>query len=798
MKILIFIFLLVTLQGCGKPDDKIKHYLDSGKSLYKEGNYDKAKIEFKNVLQLDGKRAEAYYHLALIDEKKENWQGMFKNLTQVVRLDATNYDAFLKLGKLQLLSGNQAEALKHIEKVLKSAPDNPDALALKGAVLVKQGKLNEAMILADQILKQHPEHIDAISLKTAIYLSNGDSKTALETIEKAIQLKPNEPSLLLLKLQIHSQEKNIVAVEHDFQELIKMFPDKRDYKYDLVKFYANSGQEDKALVILQELVDRNPESLEPKLVMIDFLMQKKPEKAEKLLADYLAAYPNEPDFYFRSAVIFLKQNKFTEAKQAFNKIVELKPNSQESRNAKIMLGKIALQENDPELAANLTKQILAEDAHNLEGLLLKSRLDLNKSLYDEVISNLRVVLRDFSNSDEAYVIIGQAYLGKNSPELAEENFRKALEINPANFDALIPVASNMIKNKDINRAEELLNKALSVKPDNPAALQALAQVKILQKDWIGTQKVADLIAAKPKGAGFAKFIGGKTSEEQGLYKEAIGQYKEALTLSPDLTDALTGMANCYQALKQGNEMYAYLDEFIKAHPDNSYPWLLKGQLLGQDKRLDDALKIFTDAVGKWPKIPEFYEAIANVHLELKENDKAVAIINKGLAAMPEQIRLTMMLASTYEQIGDYDKARTTYEALIAKHPDTDIAVNNLVSLLLDHFNSKENIDRAVTLSTRFERSDQPYFVDSYGWALINSGKYDEALKVLRDVVKKMPDVPVFRYHLGVAYHKTNNKALAMTELEEALNLGKKAGGFIEEGAVEQLLKAIKSESSTKI
>jgi hypothetical protein len=46
--------------------------------------------------------------------------------------------------------------------------------------------------------------------------------------------------------------------------------------------------------------------------------------------------------------------------------------------------------------------------------------------------------------------------------------------------------------------------------------------------------------------------------------------------------------------------------------------------------------------------------------------------------------------------------------------------------------------------------------------------------------------------LGLAYHKTNNQALAISELEEALKLGKSTGGFVEEKAVEELLKTIKT------
>lgn len=791
MKILILVILFLSVQGCGKSEDKIKNYLDSGKSYYQQGNFDKAKIEFKNVIQLDTKQADAYYHLALIDEKSQNWQGMFANLTEVIKLDPKNNDAFLKLGRLSLLAGHVDETLAHVEAALKNGADNPDALALKGAVFVKQGNFDGAMALADQVLKQHPDHTDAISLKTVIYISKKDMPSALATVEKALQLKPSDLSLLLLKLQVHTLDKNTAAVEQDYLGLIKQFPDKMEYTYALVKHFVDAGQEDKALSTLQALIDSHPDKLEPKLVLIDYQMQKKPELAEKTLSTYLAQYPAEPDLHFRLAGLYLKQNKLTEAKQSLNKVVELKPTAKEGLSAKIMLAKLALEENDPESANKYLNDVLAIDKGYLEASLLKARMDLQKGLNDEAISNLRVVLRDYSKSDEALVLMGQAYLKNNSPELAEENFRKALAINPANFDALMPVIANLIKNKEAVRADELLQKALAVKPDHPGALQALAQVRLLQKDWSGTQKVADVIATKPKGAGFSKFISGKISQEQGLHKEAIGQYKEALTISPDLPDALRGMAASYEALKQGADMYAYLEEFIKTHPEDAYPLLLKSQLLAKDSRSDDAVKVLSDAMVKWPKIPDFYEVLATIHLTKKDTANAITAINKGLEAIPGNVRLSVMLASIHEQTGDYPKALEIYNALVAKYPTLDLAVNNLVSLLLDHFNTKENIDRAVTLAKQFEHSDQPYYVDSYAWALINAGKNEEALKLLRDVVKKMPDVPVFRYHLATAYHKTNSKPLAITELEEALKLGEKTGGFTEKEAVDKLLKTIK-------
>ncbi|CAG7857755.1 hypothetical protein MCAMS1_02695 [biofilm metagenome] len=790
MKKLLIIFLLIFIQGCSKTEDKVKSYLESGKSFYQKGNYDKAKIEFKNVIQLDAKQAVAYYHLALIDEKNQNWQGMFGNLSQVAKLNPKNNDALLKLARLTLLSEHADEALGHVETVLKNNPEDPDALALKGAIYIKQNNLEGAMALAEQVLEKHPDHTDAVSLKTVTYMSKNDLSAALATVEKALQTKPSDLSLLLLKLQVHTQNKDNAAIEQDYLNLIKQFPDKLDYTYALVKYYVNSNQDEKAISTLQATIDAHPNDMQPKLVMIDYQIQKKPELADKTLADFLAKYPQEPELYFRSAAINLNNNKIADAKQALTKITELKPDSKEGSKAKIMLAKLALQENDTAKAQDFVKSVLAKDAENLDGLLLKGRLDLQKGVYDDVISSMRVVLRDYSNSDEALVLIGQAYLKKNSPELAEENFRKALEINPANFDALMPVASNLIKNKEVKRAEELLNKALTAKPDHPAALQALAQVKMLQKDWTGTQKVADIINNNPKGSGYSKFLSGKISQEQGLHKEAIGQFKEALQISPDLQDALRGLVTSYDTIKDPKAMLAYLQEFMAKNPENAYAWLLKGQVLAKEGKSDDALKVLSEAIGKWPKAAELYEAVASIYNSKKDSDKAIEAINQGLAAVPDQPRLSIILASTYEQIGSFDKALEIYETINKKYPTIEIVTNNLVSLLLDHFNTKENIDRALTLSKSFEKSEQPYYVDSYAWALVNAGKNEEALNLLREVVKKAPNVPVFRYHLGAAYQKTNSTALAKTELEQAIELGKKTGGFPEQAATEKLLSSI--------
>ena len=628
-------------------------------------------------------------------------------------------------------------------------------------------------------------------LKTIILIAKKDFASAYATVEQALRKKPDDLALLQLKLQIHTQSNDMAAVEQDYLDLIKQFPDSLQYSYALAKHYADNGHEDKAVAMLQSVIDKHPNDLQPKLVLVDYFMQKAPEMAEKHINTFLGQFPEAADLHFRLAGLYIKQNKIAEAKQILTKVVELKPDSKDGQKSKMMLARIAFQENDFDTAKNQLKEVLGKDKHNLDAHLLKARLDIRNGLNDEVISDLRGVLRDFPNSDEAFVLLGQAYVKKNSPELAEENFRKALALNPSNFDALLPVVAAMMKNQDAARAEELLQKALKTDPNHAGALQTLAQVKIHQKDWNGAQKIADVFAADSKSKGFGKFLSGKIAEQRGLCKEAIGLYKESLSLSPDSADALRGMASCYASLEQENAMVPYLSEFIAAHPDNGYAVLLKSQLLAGAKKYEDALALLENSIGKWPKATELYEAMAMIHMENKDHEKAIAILNKGLENQADAAKINLVLASLYEQTGDYAKALAVYNDLIAKYPDDDVAVNNVVSLLLDHFNSKENVERAASLAKRFEKSNQPYFLDSYGWALLHSGRHEEALQIFKNVVSKLPDTAVFRYHLGAAYQKTGNKTEAARELQKALDLGSKSTSFPDKDEAEKLLSSIK-------
>ena len=72
--LLFFISLtLILVSACADKQESKQKYFDRGMELFDQGNFTKARLEFKNVLQIDPKDADAYFMFGQIEEKDENW-----------------------------------------------------------------------------------------------------------------------------------------------------------------------------------------------------------------------------------------------------------------------------------------------------------------------------------------------------------------------------------------------------------------------------------------------------------------------------------------------------------------------------------------------------------------------------------------------------------------------------------------------------------------------------------------------------------------------------------------------------
>jgi Flp pilus assembly protein TadD len=124
---------------------------------------------------------------------------------------------------------------------------------------------------------------------------------------------------------------------------------------------------------------------------------------------------------------------------------------------------------------------------------------------------------------------------------------------------------------------------------------------------------------------------------------------------------------------------------------------------------------------------------------------------------------------TLEAAGDRGRALEAYEQLLAASPTNVVALNNLAYALTSE---PADLERAQVLARQaYELSrGEPTVADTYGWVLHLRGEHGQAVRVLREVVSRQPDLAEGHVHLALALLAQGVEGEARQHWEKALSL----------------------------
>jgi len=773
--VLVLLVSFCSLTACGSSADSAARFIESGKELLAENKPEKARIEFKNAIQVDPKVVEPYYQLALLDEKAKNWKSMYANLLRVEQLNPMHHEATIKLGQMYLLSGNNEFAMERADKVLNIEPENTLAWILKSSIELKKENYELAMEHVAHALKTEPSNIEAISLKAILLNKQGEFQQAINLLTNTINKEPDQLALKMIKLSILEEQKDYSAMELMYQDLKAKNSSEAWVFVSLAKLYNMQGKYHKAKEVLEEFVAAQPANVEAKQLLVSLVETKEPELALSLLDSYIKEDVTAFDLRFKKIGLLVSQGKRDAAKAEIEAISDQADDIESANRASVMLASLDLRQDDTEAANKRLNDIFLKNPEHEAALLLKARLEIVGGDIDSAVTRLRTVLRNNPESEQALVLLAQAYMNSGSVELAEDSFRQALVVNPGNTVAALSVAQGLMKSNDLNRTEKVLTDALAKTPNNDAILQTLAQVRLLKKDWLGAQSIVDSLFESNKNLTVASYFSARISQGQERYADGIEEYKKVLQERPGMGRAIQGLAYCSIKLGQEQELLAYLDELTASHPRQFTAYLVQSTIHTNDKAWEQAIAVLNKGLAVDEKWLGGYGALATIYLQQKQFNKAINTYLTGLEIAPKSNALAMQLASLYEQQNEFVMAKELYEQVLERDTTIEPAINNLASLLTDQLRSEENLKKAEDISARFKNATEPYYLDTYGWVKVQLGLLEEAQDALEVVVLSAPNVAVFNYHLGYLYQLQNKPVKATKYLKLAKELADKQG-----------------------
>ena len=236
-------------------------------------------------------------------------------------------------------------------------------------------------------------------------------------------------------------------------------------------------------------------------------------------------------------------------------------------------------------------------------------------------------------------------------------------------------------------------------------------------------------------------------------------------LNPKFTFNLSLVAENYYLNKDYEKAKKILKKFTKEE-DFYYWYRLKkeAQIIGKLRNDQESLNYITSNFKKIerPNKKILFD-IANFYKKTKNYEEAIKYYTKIINDLEEgsDIRSDILYrrGGSYERIKNYKEAdKDLLNALIVS-PNDAYVLNYLAYSWLERNYKIEEAIEMLEIAYK-AKSNDPYIIDSLGWAYYLTDDYLEAEKFLKRAVELMPDDPVVNDHYGDILWKLNRKIQA--------------------------------------
>lgn len=760
----------LVLQGCDSKHDREVKYLEHGKELLAQGDYDRAQIEFKNAARINPTDAEPRYYIGLVREGMGDLNNAFVAFSVAVQQNPHFDPALLKLARYYFSAGKTDEAEARVTTVLADLPDSSEAHALQAAILLRGGRYDDCEREAQFALNRDPPSIVARSVLAGLYGVEGKLDAAAKVLDDGIDLNKTDVSLVLLKAQLFQKYASPGKVDEAYKTLLERRPVDANFRDQVAKHYVMKKDLDTAESVLRDGVRLAPNDKLMKQGLVVFLGDLRGlPAAEKEIRGYMAADAQNDDYYFWLAELYVKYSAADRAMALLNDLVQKRGLEQPGLDARTTLARITFQHGDAALAGKLLAVVLGADPGNKDALFVRARIEFDEGKFESAISDLRTILRSDPNSEASLQLLSEALLSEGHVDLAIDTLSTLVQAVPTNIPARVRLAQLYHANHDTKRALDSLHDLLKVAPDYSVAWESLARIEIDAKDWAAADAAITKLDGFNGQTQTANYLRGESARRQGHVDDAIGFFTSIIKASPDSGLGERAQAALVQCYAQKGKLSDALTTLSGLHLDTAYAHTLAGELNLSLKKPNDAIGEFQRAIELKGNRADPYIQLARQYFTANKIKEAEVVLKQGIADVPADQRPRMMLGDLQTAQGEYNEAIENYQALLDINPGLDAAANNIAELIADYrYTDPAALEQARLAADRFQTSNNPLLLDTVGWVYYRQGNVEQAITFLERALAAGKVPAQVHYHYGAALLKQNKKDKAKQELTLAI------------------------------
>lgn len=414
--------------------------------------------------------------------------------------------------KAALDQGNFAEARRLLRQAVQQNPNDGALWFHLGVSCAELDEFDEAITALERARALAPRQADTYFDLGLVYWRKGNVNKAIESYRAGLALRPKETtalqnySLLLMKTENY---KTAIAPLLNLKSDPKLGISPR---VALIECYLKTGQQAAAERESDEIIARKIATPADQTKLAAILLQNgAAQPAEKLLTNSLSMDPNQANANGALGEIYLKQKKFPDAADCFQRAIQLDPDSAEYAFGFV---RVLLASKRPSQLVAFLKSVEAKF-----GPLPNYQYALGLAYYDEhhyteAASTLeKLLLSNPPRQDKVEHILGDSYFAMGTLDKAESAYRKAIEENPKNPDYYVSYAT-LLRREGPDKLDDAILRLKSAQRINPGDWRIQLQLGLCYQ-----------------------------SKEQ--FADAAALIEQAAQAEPDLTAAHVALATVY-------------------------------------------------------------------------------------------------------------------------------------------------------------------------------------------------------------------------------------------------------------
>jgi tetratricopeptide (TPR) repeat protein len=297
--------------------------------------------------------------------------------------------------------------------------------------------------------------------------------------------------------------------------------------------------------------------------------------------------------------------------------------------------------------------VLQADARNVEAQVLLGNALAGLRNLDQAITEIEEAIRIDPLRGATYTSLGMLEMNRGRAEAAEKAFKRTVELAPGWVPGHLALANHAWATGKMADAEQSLGKALALEPRNPVTNRAFAVFYITTDRADMAEPYIKTLAA----SGAAPFALADFYLLRNRPASAIPELQNLRERDRTASEAGRRLAQAYAMRGDFADASRVVDELLQKNDRDAASLLLKGQLLAQQGKRDEAFATLLTASQVDPNSAQLQFALARSHAARGDLDQA-------RQAYTEVLRLNPRAASAQAELARLDLASGRVKASV--------------------------------------------------------------------------------------------------------------------------------------